>query len=290
MSDIFSSSAVLAGASARPARPRISRASRVLRIAATAWVSMAGASQLVFASYVVLFYGRAQLASQPQRWNEIMNRGYVKGDVVFNAVLGLHLAMAVAIMLGGFLQLMPRWRQLAPGFHRWNGRIYMLLALGMGVGGLSLIWIRGGAAGDLSQHLGTSFNAVLIIAFAGAAWRHARARRFDAHRRAALRLFLVVSGVWFFRVGLMLWLVVNQGPVGFDPRTFTGPFLTLLAFAQTLLPLAVLEAWLRATKETRPVIQWATAGMLIVCGLATLVGSAAAAAIMWWPNMLPTAG
>ncbi|MBB3226355.1 hypothetical protein FHW69_000945 [Luteibacter sp. Sphag1AF] len=251
---------------------------------------MAGASQLVFASYVVLFYGRAQLASQPQRWNEIMNRGYVKGDVVFNAVLGLHLAMAVAIMLGGFLQLMPRWRQLAPGFHRWNGRIYMLLALGMGVGGLSLIWIRGGAAGDLSQHLGTSFNAVLIIAFAGAAWRHARARRFDAHRRAALRLFLVVSGVWFFRVGLMLWLVVNQGPVGFDPRTFTGPFLTLLAFAQTLLPLAVLEAWLRATKETRPVIQWATAGMLIVCGLATLVGSAAAAAIMWWPNMLPTAG
>ena len=46
-----------------------------------------------------------------------------------------------------------------------------------------------------------------------------------AHREWAIRLFLVVSGVWFFRVFLMLWLTINQGPAGFDIETFQGPAL-----------------------------------------------------------------
>ncbi len=37
------------------------------------------------------------------------------------------------------------------------------------------------------------------------ALRYALARNIDAHKRWAVRTFIVVSGVWFFRVGLMLW-------------------------------------------------------------------------------------
>jgi tetratricopeptide (TPR) repeat protein len=69
-----------------------------------------------------------------------------------------------------------------------------------------------------------------------------------AHRHWALRLFLVVGGVWFFRVGLMFWLLLNKGPVGFDPDAFRGPFLSFLSFVQYLLPLAVLEIYL-CTRE-----------------------------------------
>ena len=37
-----------------------------------------------------------------------------------------------------------------------------------------------------------------------------------------------MNGVWFFWLGLLLWLMIHQQPVGFDPKTFTGPFLTFL--------------------------------------------------------------
>lgn len=61
-------------------------------------------------------------------------------------------------------------------------------------------------------------------------------RRFDSHRRWALRLFLVVGGVWFFGIGLLASIVANQCPVGFNPNPFSGPFLSVLSFAQFLLP------------------------------------------------------
>ncbi|MFZ8531235.1 hypothetical protein ACO1NH_13755, partial [Staphylococcus aureus] len=75
-----------------------------------------------------------------------------------------------------------------------------------------------GTVGDLGQHLGMSLNALLIVGFAILAWQAARTRDFPAHRRWALRLFLAVNGVWFFRVGLMLWLLVWRRPMGFDPK------------------------------------------------------------------------
>ena len=70
------------------------------------------------------------------------------------------------------------------------------------------------------------------------AWRHARARNVAMHRRWALRTFVLVSGVWFFRVGMMLWIFLNGGPVGIGEK-FDGPFIMFWSFANYLLPLAV---------------------------------------------------
>src|SRR5207253_1370504 len=156
-----------------------------------------------------------------------------------------HLLFSTFVIVGGAVQLVPLVRSRWPRIHRWNGRVYLTAALVLSVGGLVMVWTRR-TVGDLSQHISISINAVLIMACGAMALRHALARRFDLHRRWALRLFLVVSGVWFFRIGLMAWLVINQGPRGFDPKTFQGPFLTFLAFAQYLLPLLVLELYMRA--------------------------------------------
>lgn len=196
----------------------------------------------------------------------------------------LHLAGAVALIAAGALQLSPVLRRHAPRVHRGVGRAYLVVAASMSVGGLAMVWLRG-AVGDLSQHLAISLNALLILACAGVAWRHARAGRFDRHRRWALRLFLVVSGVWFFRIGLMAWLVVNQGPVGFDPATFTGPFLTGLGFAQTLLPLGVLELYFKAQASRAASARLALAAGLALSTLAMAVGIAAATGIMWLPHL-----
>ena len=88
------------------------------------------------------------------------------------------------------LQLLPALRRRLPALHRGVGRVFMVGALTGSLSGLYLLWAKG-TVGDLGQHLGMTLNALLIMAFAGLAWRAARARDFAAHRRWALRLFAV---------------------------------------------------------------------------------------------------
>ena len=75
-----------------------------------------------------------------------------------------------------------------------------------------MLWTRN-AVGDLPQHLALSFNAVLILLCAGFTLRYAIARRIDQHRRWAIRLFLVVSGVWFFRIALIVSRAMTRVPI-----------------------------------------------------------------------------
>lgn len=265
--------------------PRWQRlAAPALRTAAAGWYCAAMTGQLLFAVYIVGFFWRAAAHGRPDAWNKVLSPGYVPGDTVGNLVLASHLLFAVAVTVGGLLQLIPQLRQRHPRFHRWNGRVFLFSAVVAAVGGLVMVWTRK-TGGDLSQHLGISLMALLILGCAGMALRHALERRFDLHRRWALRLFLVASGGWFFRVGLMLWIVVNRGPAGFDPKTFTGPFLTFLSFADYLVPLAVLELYFHAQARCTPPGQWAMAAGLGSLTVAMAVGIVIATGLLWLPHL-----
>ena len=274
-----------AGQGVRTVHGALSRiAGPALQAAATGWFVVAVLGQLMFAVYVIGFYGRAAVHARFETWNKVMPHGYVPGDTFGNLVVSLHLAFATVVMIGGALQLVPVLRRRWPAFHRWNGRVFLVSVLVMSVGGLIMVWTRG-TVGDLSQHVAISINAVLIIWFAGMALRNALARRFDVHRRWALRLFLAVSGVWFFRIGLMFWIVVNRGPVGFDPKTFEGPFLTFLAFAQYLLPLSMLQLYFHARDRGEPVRRVVVAAGLFALTLVTAAGVVAATMLLWLPRL-----
>jgi hypothetical protein len=259
-------------------------AGKILKAAATSWFVVAVVGQLLFVAYVIGFYGRAAIHGQFENWNKVLPHGYVAGDTVGNLILGMHLLFAAVIILGGALQLLPGLRRRWPVFHRWNGRVYLTSALVLSVGGLLMLATRE-TVGGLSQKIAISINASLIIGFAVMALYHARARRIDLHRRWALRLFLAVSGVWFFRIGLMFWIVANQGPVGFDPKTFQGPFLTFLAFAQYLLPLAVMQLYFYVQDNAGSRGRIAMAAGLGVLTLITATGIFAASMIMWLPRL-----
>jgi len=86
---------------------------------------------------------------------------------------------------------------------------------------LWLVWSRS-QLGGIVQHGAMTINAVLILVAATLVLRHPLTRRMQPHRRSALRLLMLASGAWFFRVGLMFWIAVNGGPVGFDPATLHG--------------------------------------------------------------------
>jgi hypothetical protein len=258
--------------------------SRALDASARFWLGVAAIGLGVFAAYVATFYGGAALHGNPAAWNKVLGKGYVAGEPWGNLVLASHLLLAVVVTLGGLVQLVPQVRQRWPQWHRWNGRVYLLAAVLAAAGGSTLLWIRQ-APGDTAQHFGILLNAVAILLCATMTWRRALARQFDAHRRWALRLFLLANGVWFFRVGLMLWLLIWRRPVGFDPDGFAGPFLTTLAFAQWLLPVAVLQVYFIAKERGGATLKLAVAGGISLLAVATGLGIFGATMGMWLPRM-----
>ena len=153
----------------------------------------------------------------------------------------------------------------------------------MSLTGFYLTWIRG-SIGGLIGDIAITINGVFIILFAMITIRYAMRRKFGAHRKWALRLFMVVSGVWFFRVGFMFWMLIHQKPVGFDPATFQGPFLTFLSFAQYLLPLFFLELYFWAQERAGKAGKIGTAILIVALAIATAVGIFGATMGLWLPS------
>jgi hypothetical protein len=245
---------------------------KTLNFTARLWFLLVFVGQLLFVIHIVSFYGRSAISGDFAHWNKALTVGYVHGDTAGNSALAAHLTAAAMISFGGLLQLIPQIRSRFPIFHRWNGRAYIVMAFVGAGSALYLQLIRGGLPGDLPQHSALVINALLIMTFAVVALRYALARQFDTHRRWAMRLFLVVSGSWFFRVGLFFWILINGRPVGFDPDKFQGPALVIISFLQFLLPLAVLELYLRAQRSAGPMGRFAVAGVLLSLTIAMVIG------------------
>lgn len=272
----------------QPVRPALARPSawplKALTLSANAWFAVAIAGQLVFVLYILAFYGSTALRGDFAAWNKVLPRGHIAGDTMGNVALTGHILIAAIVTIGGPLQLIPRLRARFPVFHRWNGRVYSLTVVLGSISGLYVLWTRPHGGGVL-QHMGISVNAVLIVIAAALAVRHAMAGRSAQHRRWALRLFLLVSGSWFFRVGLMFWIAANGGPAGFDPKTFTGPALTALGFLQYLLPLALLELYFAARERYGAAGRVAVSAVLALATLAMGVGIVVASMAMWLPHI-----
>ncbi|WP_431121782.1 DUF2306 domain-containing protein [Flagellimonas flava] len=248
------------------------------------WFTVAVLGQWVFAFYVASFYGGAAIDGDFMRWNRVLPHGYVEGETMGNTAVAIHLLFAVIVMVGGPMQFIPKLRNYFPRFHRWNGRFYIGAAFLISLSGIYMVITKGtisGLVGDIS----VSLNGVLILTFALMALRTAMKRNFVVHRKWALRLFLTMAGVWFFRIGLMFWLFVHGRPVGFDPETFRGPFLVFLGFAQYLLPLAVLELYFLAQKNKSQGAKIAMSIGMIILTLITALGTFAATMGMWIPRI-----
>lgn len=274
MNDLLVSSSKHAGLSAK----------RALTLAAQFWFLVAVIGQGIFMAYIVGFYWLTTLHGDFAAWTEVLPKGIIAGDTTGNIALAAHVLIAAIITFAGPLQLIPKVRAVAPNFHRWNGRVYMLTAFVMSLSGLYMVLTRG-TVGNWVQHTAVSLNGVLIMVFAVMALRYVLAGNIATHRRWAMRLFLAVSGVWFFRVGLMCWMVIHQKPVGIDFETFTGPFLYFLAFAQYLVPLAILELYFRAQANGSSAARWSVSGILVLAALLTGLGVFAATMGMWFPRI-----
>jgi hypothetical protein len=195
-------------------------------------------------------------------------------------------ALAAIITILGPMQLVPQVRSYAPRFHRISGRIYISSAFIISLAGLYLIWIRGSVSvGGLGAVIAITLNALIIMFCAFFAVKNAIQRNIVMHHQWAIHLFLGMSGVWLFRVFLMLWIMAWQAPVGFDPETFTGPFLTFLSVMVYVFPQVLAAFYFLAKNSQTPTIKWAFSITLFLITIGTALGIVAATMGLWVPRM-----
>ncbi|MGB5819940.1 MAG: DUF2306 domain-containing protein [Saonia sp.] len=260
-------------------------ADKTLNTTATLWFLVAVAGQWLFAYYIMVFYGGNAVQGDWAAWTQRMIHGIIAGDLVGNIAVILHIFLAFVITVGGPLQLIPQIRKHFPKFHRWNGRLYILTAILISLGALYMVWSREAIVGGLFGQIAISGNAFLIVFFAVFALRTAFACNFMAHRRWALRLFMVASGVWFFRIGFGLWIFLNGGSAPGSTQDLTGPFDMFLYFANYLLPLVFLELYFISQDKANTLGKLAMAALLLVLTCLLGAGIFMAAQIFWLPHL-----
>lgn len=259
-------------------------ASAFLHYAAVGWFFLAALGQLAFALFIAGFYGGRTLSGNPANWNDKPHiTGYTDGDWLGNAAFLSHALVGALFTVSGLLQMIPAIRRKLPRLHRWNGRLYIVCAYSLALGGLWLTWGRGSYLSLISA-LSISGNAILILVFSTLAWRSAAIRRFDDHRRWAMRTFLVANGVWFFRVAIMAWVILNQGPAGMT-RRLDGPADIGLQFGSYLLPVALLEAYFAAQRIRQDRLSVLVAILLLAATALMAVGIFGTVVGMWLPYL-----
>ena len=247
----------------------------LLTRAAATWLVVALLGQWAFSFHIAAFYGPSTVSGDFQSWNRLAAVGakpFIAGDTAGNVTFLAHALGAGIVALGGALQLMPWIRARFPRFHRINGRVFLSTVVALSVSGFYLVWIRKTST-SLEGAIGTTINGVLILVYAMRTYVTARARDLVVHRRWAMRLYLVSNAQWFLRVGVFGYFIVSR-LVGHD-ASFRDPFFAFWTFGCYLVPLAVLECYLRAKRGNSEFARYAVAGGLFSITLVMLAGMVA---------------
>jgi hypothetical protein len=254
-----------------------------LKASAVLWFAVALAGQFLFALYILGFYGGTALRGDWQAWNDRLINGFVAGDAAGNAALVSHMVLALIMNVAGPLQFVPAVRKHTPTFHRWTGRTYITTAFVISLGALYMVNAREGLGAFNSAAI--QVDAVLIMLFAAITLRFALARKFAQHHRWALRTFMVVSGVWFMRVGYTVLGIAFQGDVPGVTSQLNGPTDQVLGWACYLLPLAVLELYFLATDRKGAALKFAVAALVGAGAVVTAGGVVGLTLFSWIPKV-----
>ncbi len=263
------------------AAPNGSIADTNLKASAGFWFLVAAAGQWLFVLFILGFYAKPTLTGNFEAWdkNTFLTHGYVAGDTAGNLAFASHVMMAAVITASGTLQLIPWIRAHGISFHRWSGRVFIVTAFAISLAGLFMHATRGESQ---ATDLAITINAVLLMLCAGQTIGFARAGDIDAHRRWALRTYMLMNGVWFLRVGMMAWMIGKIGLFG-GPKEFDGNFFAVWGYGCYLVPLAVLELYFRAQDRGGAAAKVGVAALLVVLTVAMGVGIAGATLGIWWP-------
>lgn len=256
----------------------------ILKHTVRGWVGVALVGQWAFAIYILSLYAIPLLIGATAQADEISPTRGFDASASFNSIMFFaHIVPAALMALSGLFQLFPKVRAKYSKFHCWNGRMFFVLGLSGALTGLYLTWGAGIRFSDFGA-LGITLNGLLIPVAIGLAWRAIRNKNIAEHERWAVHSFLLVNGVWTFRLYLMGWYLVNQGPNG-NTRTVDGPMDIFFSFACYLLPMLFAELVFWAKRKKSHKVNIAVIATTSFALISTLVGVVAAAMMMWGPRI-----
>ncbi|MEO1042305.1 MAG: DUF2306 domain-containing protein [Pseudomonadota bacterium] len=257
---------------------------RFLKATGTFWFLVALIGLLAFVVFVFGYYGPRTATGDYPGWNDKqLIMGYEEGDFWGNLSFAVHVLLAGVMTFGGIFQLIPALRRRFPGVHRWNGRLFLTTAIVLSVTGIGMTWFRGAHLSFVGAAT-TTINGLMIIVFGALTLRYAIARKIAIHERWAMRTFMVANGVWFFRLSLMAWILINQGPAGMN-ATMSGPGDILTQLVAYFLPLIGLEIYQAGKRSNNGTTKVLTGLFVIVLTLLTALGIFGAIAFMWLPDL-----
>lgn len=264
---------------------RHKRSRNWLDLSAKTWFVVTAIGQWLFVAYILAFYGSRYMANGVEGLKDThLASGFIQGDDFGNGAVMFHALFAALIIGAGQLQLIPALRAKLPVLHRWCGRFYMVASLLVSAAGMYLVWSRPRVIGSLAQEIGTTGSGVLIFIFLPLALYFAIKRDFKRHREWALRLFMVVSAVWFLRLMTFGWFMATGG-IGIDMETFSGPALYVIHFAQYLVPLAILQLYFWAQRPQNKSHRGKVATLIFFGTACMAVGIFGISAFSWIPRM-----
>ncbi|GLR18020.1 DUF2306 domain-containing protein [Portibacter lacus] len=241
--------------------------------------------QLFFAIYIFLFYGGSAIKGDWNTWTEAMIHGIIEGDPIGNIVLVVHILLAFIITVCGPIQFFKWIRINRPTLHKWNGRIYIMTALVISTFAIYMIMARDAKIGGELGRIATTTNGLLIIVFAILTWRTGVKKQFAQHRKWAIRTFIVVSGVWFFRIGFGVWILITGFTAPGTSADLSGPFDRLLYFGSYLVPLAIAEFYLYVKDSKHSKLKFIGAGFFFMLCVILLGGTAITAKFFWLDSL-----
>jgi hypothetical protein len=191
----------------------IGAAAAIRRIVALASASLTGSSQ--FANMDAHFAGNAGMTL-------------------------LHIVPSLLFVLLIPLQFVSSLRLRHPQFHRWIGRVTMVLGI---VVGISALRLSVHPVGGLIESTATVLFGSLFLFSLGKAWWHIRNSRVELHREWVTRMVAIALGVATTRPIMAVFFATSR-LTGLSPEQFFGPAMWL-GFTATYL---AGEAWIRRTR------------------------------------------
>ena len=170
------------------------------------------------------------------------SRFFHPGAGLSNAAIFAHMALGGALTVLAPVQALPVLRRRWPRVHRRMGYVIAAAALVTATGGLVYIALQGTIGGP-AMSAGFGLYGLLLGGAAVQTVRLSRARRFDAHRRWAIRLVVLALASWLYRVQYGLWYLATDGVWSND--AFTGGFDRFMFVGFYLPHLLVLEVIFR---------------------------------------------
>lgn len=150
----------------------------------------------------------------------------------------LHILPAAILFLLLPFQFVPKIRARHPAFHRWSGRLILLIG---GVTGLTaLVMSFTMSIGGVLESSATTIYALLFLAFLALGFRSIRRRRIAEHREWMIRAFGVALGVAATRPVVGAFFAARR----MTPEEFFG-IAFWIGFTTTLI---AAEAWVRYTR------------------------------------------